>query len=475
MKKLDIKTKRTIVRVLIALLFGAILAVCTMCMSYQEGAFMLSGWRIAVIWATFSIVSSIGLLISHVHDMDRLKNLIVSYLSILVTVLITMVVIRERLTISLIPILFTALVTVVLAGRKVAYLSTVMSYAVVAILYLLCSIMGYINNALAGLGTITIKLVCGLAVIALYKENFNRVRLIAEVAIAGVITALVNIAMYYVVDAPSGLANMLEGAWILLSDACSLLLCLVLSPLLEWALRLETNFKMLEYITFDQPLLKELSEKAPGTFYHSLAVGNLAERCANAIGENVNVAKACAYYHDVGKLQCPEFFSENQVDGYNPHDDIPYEESARIITRHTDVGHKMLTDRHFPRIIAEVAKEHHGDGTASYFYIKAKNITEGSVDAEGYRYGGPKPTTRISAIVMIADTVEAATRSMNSTERTEVTERVSKLIKEKLEHGQFDNCDLTLRQIAVIRDTLVESLLRGNHSRVSYPTEKKKR
>ena len=133
----------------------------------------------------------------------------------------------------------------------------------------------------------------------------------------------------------------------------------------------------------------------------------------------------------------------------------------------------MLTERHFPKLLADVAREHHGDSTVGYFYVQALNITEGEVDSSAYRYPGPRPSNRISAIVLIADAVEAATRARKLTTREELYPLIDKLIKDKRESGQFDNCDITMRELAVIRDTLVEALIGTNHQRVNYPTKKR--
>ena len=206
-----------------------------------------------------------------------------------------------------------------------------------------------------------------------------------------------------------------------------------------------------------------------------MKVGNLSERCAFAIGENVNLAKAAAYYHDIGKIESPEYFTENQNGGPNPHDDLIFETSVKILTRHTALGYKILTEKKFPKIICDVALEHHGTSPLNYFYYKASNITEGDVNPDDFRYAGPKPSSRISAIVMIADSTEAAFRSKQTMGREELNKLVDSIIKDKREDGQFDNCNITMKQLSIIKETLVESLVGDSHSRIKYPNKKIKR
>lgn len=475
MSKLNEKTKTALISYALSVGFAIVLAVCAMCMTFTDGKFQIPALGVVVIGlvyvAIFAVANSIGAL----YRLNMYKNMAVMYISTLLSVLCVLVCMRY-LQVVFVPLLVCSLLTVLLVNKRSAFVINFSCFAVILTMYVIRWL--YVDQAfnVAGVVYLLLKLISSSAVIAFYRPNYNRISLIGEVVVAGILTSLLCVAVSVVFDDTTDIvSSVMSGLWYLVSDVASLLLCLVLSPVLEWVLRLETNLKLLEYISFDQPLLKELSEKAPGTFHHSLAVGNLAERCANAIGENVNLAKAAAYFHDIGKLQSPEFFSENQTDGYNPHNDLTFENSVKIITRHTEVGYKMLTEKHFPKLLADVAREHHGDSTVGYFYVQALNITEGTVDSSTYRYPGPRPSNRISAIVMIADTVEAATRARKLTTREELYPLIDKLIKDKRESGQFDNCDITMRELALIRDTLVEALVGTNHQRVNYPDKKKER
>ena len=472
MSKLNEKNRNLIVSYVLAVAFSALLAVCTMCLTYVDGAFLIKPLGVVVIGILYVAIFAVANSICAFYRLNMYKNMAVMYIATLLTVLSVLLCMRY-LQLVFVPLLVCSLLTVLLVNRRSAFIITFACFAVVLTMYVVRWKYVEPEYMLSSVVILLLKLISSCAVVAFYKPNYNRINLIGEVVVAGIVASLLAFAANAVFTGQDVITSLMDSVWYLVSDLAALLLCLVLSPVLEWVLRLETNLKLLEYISFDQPLLKELSEKAPGTFHHSLAVGNLAERCANAIGENVNLAKAAAYFHDIGKLQSPEFFSENQTDGYNPHNDLTFENSVKIITRHTEVGYKMLTEKHFPKILADVAHEHHGDSTVNYFYVQALNITEGSVDSSTYRYPGPKPSNRISAIVMIADTVEAATRARKLTPREEWYPLSDKLIKDKRESGQFDNCDITMRELALIRDTLVEALIGTNHQRINYPDKKK--
>ena len=470
-QKLDAKTKNAIILFAFALAFAAVMSVCTMCLSYTGGRLRMNAGDMVATWLVYSGLFAAGTLVYIALKQNTYKNMGVMYISTILVV-VSVILCMRYLALHFAPLMVCSLLAVLLVNRRSAFITLCINLVVVLLLYVFRCMQLSAEIELVEIIYLVVKFVVAAIVIILYKPNYNRINLIAVVMICAAVALVVAFVVGFTLGDKSFLDALIVSAWNVASDVVSLLMCLVLAPVLEWVLRLETNLKLLEYLSFDQPLLKELAEKAPGTFHHSLAVGNLAERCANAIGENVNLAKAAAYYHDVGKLQSPEFFTENQQDGYNPHDELTYENSAKIITRHTEVGYKMLLDRHYPKIFADVAREHHGDGTVSYFYIKAQNITEGDVDSSTYRYSGPRPSTRICAIVMIADTVEAATRSMQIKERDKLYAVIDKLIRDKREGGQFDNCDITMRDLAVIRDTLVDALVGVHHSRVNYPTKK---
>ena len=239
-------------------------------------------------------------------------------------------------------------------------------------------------------------------------------------------------------------------------------------PIFEKLFNRLTVFRLRELTSTNAPLLVRLKQEAPGTFNHSLVVAQLAESCAVAIGENAELARAAAYYHDVGKLKQPDCFTENQTD-YNVHDELMPELSADIIRSHARDGYELLTAAHFPKIIADCAREHHGTLPIKYFYNKAMRLSGGEADVGDYSYLGPTPRSRIAAIIMIADASEAATRALKDRSPEKVEHTIRTIIEERMDLDQFADCDITIRDLSVIRQTLVETLSGVHHHRVEYP------
>lgn len=246
---------------------------------------------------------------------------------------------------------------------------------------------------------------------------------------------------------------------------------LALMPLFEIVFNKLTAFRLRELTSANAPLLRRLREEAPGTFNHSLIVAQLAESCAIAIGENAELARAAAYYHDVGKLKQPDCFTENQSD-YNLHDELTPELSADIIRSHTRDGYELLKKAHLPSEIADIACEHHGTLPIKYFYDKAMRLSGGDANIRDYSYLGPKPKTKVAAILMIVDAAEAAARSVRDRSPENVDRIVRSIIEERMDLDQFTDCAITMRDLSVIRQTLVEALSGVHHHRVKYPSIK---
>lgn len=245
---------------------------------------------------------------------------------------------------------------------------------------------------------------------------------------------------------------------------------IILLPFFETAFKKVTCFKYAELTDHKSKYIRKMIEQAPGTFNHAIVVSNIAEACATAIGEDALLARTCAYYHDIGKLRRPEFFKENQADGENPHDDLTPELSANIIKSHTQDGYALAKKARLPENIAAVCLEHHGTLPIWYFYAKAKKFTDGEVPILQYCYPGPKPQTKISAIIMIADGCEAAARSLKDRSRDKVNEAVKKIVSDRMQLGQFEECELTIKEINIIINTVVNRLTGVYHKRIEYPT-----
>lgn len=230
-----------------------------------------------------------------------------------------------------------------------------------------------------------------------------------------------------------------------------------------------SSLKLTELSNPNHPLLRKLLIETPGTYHHSIIVGNLAESAAEAIGANGLLARVGSYYHDVGKTKRPTFFVENQLNSQNPHDKITPSLSKNIIIAHPKDGLEMLKDYKIPEVIQDLVMQHHGTTTLRFFYNKALNETDGAVNESEYRYPGPKAQTKEAAIVQIADSVEAAVRSLSNTTNESIEEMVRKIIKSNLDDGQFNECDLTFKEIEIISISMLETLKGIFHSRIEYP------
>ena len=245
-------------------------------------------------------------------------------------------------------------------------------------------------------------------------------------------------------------------------------------PFWENMFEANTPLRLMELTNPNNELLRKLMIEAPGTYHHSLIVANLAETAVYDIGGNTALARAGAYYHDVGKLRYPQFFAENQS-GHNPHDELPPEKSAKIITGHTKGGLELAERYKLPPVVRDMIVEHHGNSLVKFFYFKAlklygaENVNEGD-----YRYQGRIPSSRESAVVMLADTVEAAVRSMLGHGKTmeEAEAAVKNLMKDKLDDGQLNNSGLTLNELETIRLAFLKVFHGMYHERVSYPEQK---
>ena len=232
-----------------------------------------------------------------------------------------------------------------------------------------------------------------------------------------------------------------------------------------------TVFQLLELANPSQPLLRRLLVETPGTYHHSLMVGNLAERAAEAIGADPLVTRVAAYYHDVGKLANPLAFIENQAGGDNIHDQLDPEVSAGILKQHVVDGIDLAYRARLPKTLIAFIPQHHGTAIMSYFYARAKELAGPGaiVDDRKFRHAGPKPQSREAALLMLADGVEASVRSLASRDEAAIRAMVARIIEERTADGQFDECDLTLRDLERIREAFVGQLLGMYHTRIAYP------
>ena len=250
--------------------------------------------------------------------------------------------------------------------------------------------------------------------------------------------------------------------------ACVLLAVLLL-PMAEALTGIETDLTLLEWSDLNRPLLQRLSLEAPGTYAHTIAVANLAEAACRSIGANALLARVGAYYHDIGKIATPQYFVENQPKGRNPHDMLGPSASAQIIRNHVRKGLELAAEYKLPRALTAFITEHHGTGTITYFLDKARQREAQPPDAAEYVYPGPRPQSAETAVVMLADGVEASARVLHEPTPQRIRDVVDHIVKQRMEQGQLEEAPLTLRQIEVVKDEFTRVLVGMFHNRIDYP------
>ena len=270
---------------------------------------------------------------------------------------------------------------------------------------------------------------------------------------------------------PIGEALAIAGWGTANATACTLLAVGVLLPVLERVTGITTAQTLLELCDLNRPLLRRLSREAPGTYAHSINVANLTEAACSAIGANALLARAGTYYHDIGKMARPQFFIENQPPGRNPHDRLPPRKSAEVIRAHVTEGLKMAREARLPGVILDFIREHHGTMSITYFLEKARGECEEGEDpcAEEYRYDGPKPRSRETAVLLLADGVESAVRSLSDPTPERIRSCIEGIFRTRLEGGQLDDAPLTLSDVDRVKREFTRVLTGMYHQRIDYP------
>lgn len=296
----------------------------------------------------------------------------------------------------------------------------------------------------------------------------------SDLAKSGLYISLANIAAIITLTLLGGnasLTNILAGIIIgAINGILSAVLMIGALPYMESAFSITSMIKLLELSNPNHVLLKRLLLEAPGTYHHSLMVGNLAEASAEEVGANPLMVRVGAYYHDIGKLKRPEYFVENQRSFENPHEKIAPALSALIITSHVKDGLELAREAHLPPVISEFIEQHHGTSLAKYFYSRAlEEDRDGTICEESFRYEGPKPQSKEVALVMLADSVEAAIRSLQEPNEAKIRDMVKRIIKDKLNDGQLESCDLTFKDLDIITRSFCKILEGVYHKRIEYP------
>jgi putative nucleotidyltransferase with HDIG domain len=337
------------------------------------------------------------------------------------------------------------------------------------------------------------SLICGFIAVFVTLQVRKRSRLIRAGVFVGLATWLLAIIFQQILipwEIFPGLDWKTIGSQSLAAIGSGIMTAMIVGgslPILESLFSITTDISWLESADLNHPLLKRMTIEAPGTYHHSLVVANLAESAAEAVGANATMCRVCAYFHDIGKLVKPEYFTENMSGDENPHNDLAPTMSALIIIAHVKEGVDLALKNKLSREIIDVILQHHGTTLAGYFYKRAlqqqedarqggkiMNIREEDipeVSEESFRYNGPKPRTRESGIVSLADAVESASRSLEKATPQRIEQLINDIIEKRIIDRQLDECDLTIRDLRVIADSFKFTLQSMLHSRVAYPTE----
>jgi cyclic-di-AMP phosphodiesterase PgpH len=290
----------------------------------------------------------------------------------------------------------------------------------------------------------------------------------------GVYVSIVNVIIAFIIllltsniftgmVAPSFLFAAMSGFFVIAIVSISL-------PVIEYAFGISTDISLLELLDLDQPLMRSLMLNAPGTYHHSFIVGNLAEAAAEGVGANPLLARVSSYYHDIGKTKMPEYFIENQQSGDSRHERLAPHMSSLILISHVKEGVEMAGRHKMPQIVMDIIQQHHGTRMMTYFYQKARDQAGGEpVNEDEYRYPGPRPRTKVAALVMMADAVEASARALTDPTPARIAALVERIINEIFIDGQIAECELTLKDISEIKRRFTHVLTSIFHKRIQYP------
>lgn len=323
-----------------------------------------------------------------------------------------------------------------------------------------------------GVSTLIVSLIAGTAAVYLCKKPMHRMRIMLSGLVIGVTGGLTSVFIGLVFSSEIETV-LLSALWPALAGFISAVLCVGTLPVWEAVFDVLTPTKLLEITNPNQPLLRRLAIEAPGTHHHSIVVANLAESGAQAIGADIMLTRAGAYYHDVGKLAAPEAYTENQDEKLKSfHSMLLPAESAAIIRMHPTEGYELAQKYKLPKEICNIILEHHGTALVGYFYAKALEMFD-DVNRADFMYPGPKPRSKEAAIIMLADSAEAAVRSLPDKSPECVREKINQILNDRISDGQFDECDISMLELRKLAAEFTQALSGVHHSRIEYPDLKK--
>ena len=397
------------------------------------------------------------LLIFRKNYFNKTRNILMLYAMITIFPIMMAFLARQNvLSIYLLPLVMVPMLSQVFLDSRTAFVTHV------------CVVMVSAIAVTDRFEFIAIQMVAGLAAIFALNDMSKRAHFFKAALMAFICTAITNYALQLIqtgnlmpVDRKIYMIYFFNGILLLLTYP--------LMYIIEKTFGFTSNITLFELSDTNKDLLRRLSEVAPGTFQHSITVGNLASEIANRINANGLLVRTGALYHDIGKMTNPVFFTENQAN-VNPHDKLNEKESAQIIISHVTEGQKLAEEYDLPVVIKNFILTHHGHGVAKYFYIKYKNShPDEEIDTDQFSYPGPNPNTREQAILMMADAVEAASRSLDEYNDDTIRNLVNKLVDGQVSSGFFTECPITFRDITIAKQVMVERLKNIYHTRIKYP------
>ncbi len=386
------------------------------------------------------------------------------------------------------PFMIAPMIHTALLGRRAGVFSAVFGS--------LCSSL-LMFESVSAFEFFVISLSTGLAVVMVLRNLNKRGKLLRAGIYAGLLTLLYSYA-FGVIDSNPFLHGATTDAWqdlgwkSLAAVGMGVLVSLIISgilPALEGLFGLTTEMSWIELSDLNNKLLRQMQLEAAGTFHHSLVVASLSEAAAESINANATLCRVCSYFHDIGKLKKPEYFIENQNDGVNPHDSLTPTMSALVIIAHVKDGVDIAIKNKLNKRIVDVIREHHGDSLVYYFYRKAREqkakelakVEKGleneedlpEIDQKNFRYPGPRPSTKESGIICLADMVESASRALSKPTPQKIKAMIDELVFNKIRDGQLDDCPLSMDEITIIKNSFAKTLRSMLHARIDYPKDEK--
>lgn len=430
------------------------------------GLFLLIGLIIAVIAYHFQKQDK--------SVIEKNKSLLLYSLIFIITILLLEVIslfqqMDYRNIAYLVPVAMGGVLIKLLLDEKIAILSS-MIFAICGSIMFNEEVTGAFNFA-AGI-YLLISSIAGILFLGKHNER-------SKILQTGLYVSLINI---LVMASILFIQNTTQSGWeigtnavmCIFSGVASSVLAIGLMPFFETGFGLLSTIRLIELSNPNHPLLRKILTETPGTYHHSVMVANLSEAACEAVGANGLLARVGAYYHDIGKTKRPQYFIENQMNIDNPHDKLSPQLSKNIIISHAVDGANMLKNNKMPKELVDIAEQHHGTSLLKFFYYKAKEKGD-RITEEEFRYPGPKPQSKEAAIISIADSVEAAVRSMHNPNPERIEKLVRAIISDKLQDNQFSECDLTFKELNNIAKTLCETLKGIFHSRIEYPESSKQK